>query len=57
MTMLTPVLSAYWDDPESWTLDTYRAQADRWEASQTPHGPLPPGDGQRPLSRFRPLRL
>src|SRR6476619_2910046 len=24
MTVLTPVLSAYWDDPESWTLDTYR---------------------------------
>jgi NADH-quinone oxidoreductase subunit F len=21
---LTPVLSAYWDEPESWTLDTYR---------------------------------
>jgi NADH:ubiquinone oxidoreductase subunit F (NADH-binding) len=23
-TPLTPVLSRYWDDPESWTLDTYR---------------------------------
>ncbi len=21
---LTPVLSRYWDEPESWTLDTYR---------------------------------
>ena len=24
LTPLTPVLSRYWDDPESWTLDTYR---------------------------------
>jgi NADH-quinone oxidoreductase subunit F len=23
-TALTPVLSSYWDDPESWTLETYR---------------------------------
>jgi NADH-quinone oxidoreductase subunit F len=23
-TPLTPVLSSYWDDPESWTLETYR---------------------------------
>ena len=23
-TPLAPVLSRYWDDPESWTLDTYR---------------------------------
>lgn len=21
---LTPVLSRYWDDPQSWTMDTYR---------------------------------
>ncbi|PRC48236.1 NADH-quinone oxidoreductase subunit F, partial [Mycobacterium sp. ITM-2017-0098] len=24
MTPLTPVLSRFWDDPEPWTLDTYR---------------------------------
>ncbi|MGL5911016.1 MAG: NADH-quinone oxidoreductase subunit F, partial [Phycicoccus sp.] len=23
-TPLTPILSAFWDDPQSWTLDTYR---------------------------------
>ncbi len=23
-TPLTPVLSRFWDDPQSWTLDTYR---------------------------------
>jgi len=22
--LLAPVLSAFWDDPRSWTLDTYR---------------------------------
>lgn len=22
--LLSPVLSAFWDEPESWTLDTYR---------------------------------
>ena len=24
MAQLTPVLSRYWDEPQSWTLDTYR---------------------------------
>ena len=24
MTPLTPVLSRFWDDPEPWSLDTYR---------------------------------
>ena len=24
MTQLTPVLSRFWDEPEPWSLDTYR---------------------------------
>ncbi|HEV7423357.1 MAG TPA: NADH-quinone oxidoreductase subunit F, partial [Mycobacterium sp.] len=33
-TPLTPVLSAYWDDAESWTLDTYRRH-DGYQALST----------------------
>ncbi|MET8777339.1 NADH-quinone oxidoreductase subunit NuoF [Nocardia sp. NPDC050713] len=31
MTMLTPVLTEYWDDPQSWTIHTYR-QHDGYQA-------------------------
>ena len=37
MTTLTPVLSAYWDDPQSWTLDTY-LRHDGYEALTTALG-------------------
>jgi len=40
MTMLTPVLSAYWDDPESWTLDTY-LRHDGYAALKTALGMTP----------------
>ena len=32
-TPLAPVLSRFWDDPESWTLDTYRRN-DGYQALQ-----------------------
>ena len=31
MTNLTPILTKFWDDPQSWTLETYRRN-DGWKA-------------------------
>ena len=45
MTPLTPVLSRFWDEPESWTLDTYRRH-DGYQA-------LRPGAGDGTRRRHR----
>ncbi len=54
MTPLTPVLSRYWDDPQSWTLDTY-LRHDGYQALDTALG-MDPDDGDRAWSRSPGLR-
>jgi NADH-quinone oxidoreductase subunit F len=40
MTQLTPVLSRFWDEPESWSLDTYRRH-DGYQALERALGMAP----------------